>query len=284
MKAVTLKISCKDRPGLIAQITRFVYENNGNFINLDQHTDVDLNMFFMRAEWDLANFKIKDQDLNNHLLGFFKENKINADYKLCFSEYRPKMALFVSKYEHCFWDLLLRQKSGDLKCDIPLVISNHKNLEQIAKSFGKDFYHIPINAENKNEAEKKEIELFKKYKIDFIVLARYMQILTNKILDRYENKIINIHHSFLPAFKGANPYGKAYERGVKIIGATAHFVTQDLDKGPIITQDVISVSHKENVNDLIVKGKDVEKLVLSKAIKLFIENRIFVYKNRTMIL
>jgi formyltetrahydrofolate deformylase len=285
MNRVTLTLKCPDRPGLIASITEFVFENGGNIINLDQHTDTELLMFFMRIEWDFSKFQIPKSKLEKKLQDFLSyKNIANAEYKLVFSEQKPRLALFVSRHDHCFWDLLLRHQSGELNCEIPLIISNHENLRPVADYFGIDYQVIKITSETKEKGEKRELELLKSYQIDFITLARYMQILTEKIIAQYPHKIINIHHSFLPAFKGANPYKRAHQRGVKVIGATAHFVTVDLDQGPIISQDVVPVSHKESVKELIIKGRDVERLVLREAVKLFIDNRIFVHDNRTFIL
>lgn len=284
MDTITLKISCEDKKGLIASVSTFVFSHAGNIVNLDQYTDPDKKMFFMRIEWEKEGFKIKKDDLSKKTKEFFFENKINGSWELFHSDINPRMAIFVSKYDHCLYDLLLRCKSGELKCEIPLIISNHNDLTYIAKYFNIDFVYVPVKKEDRVEAEDKELKLLNKYKIDFIVLARYMQILSSKIVSMFPNKIINIHHSFLPAFKGAKPYHQAYEKGVKIIGASSHFVTEELDQGPIIQQDVIHVSHKDKIKDLIIKGRDIERRVLAESVKLYIQNRIFSCGNRTIIL
>lgn len=279
-----LKITCNDKKGLLARITNFIYENQGNIISLNEFVDNINNIFFMRVEWDLSGFKIKRDDIFKEVEKLSKLAGFENSFELFFSSHKPRMAILVSKYDHCLYDILLRNKSGELKCDIPLIISNHEDLKPVAKYFGIPFEVIKVDNENKTKAEKKQIELLKKHKVDFVVLARYMQILSSEFVKTYENKIINIHHSFLPAFEGAKPYHQAYERGVKILGATAHFVNASLDKGPIIAQGIIPTTHKDTVEDMVIKGRDVEKKVLSDALKLYIENRIFVYNNRTVVL
>jgi len=282
MKTAILNITCKDKKGLVAAVSNFIFENKGNIVNLDQYTDTEHKMFFMRIEWDLSNFTIPAHKLDNTVNNFIKTNKFAGSYELFFSNVKPRMAIFVSKYDHCLYDLLLRHKAGELNCEIPLIISNHKDLKYIADTFGIDFKYIPVTKSSKTAQEKKEIELLKKYKINFIVLARYMQIISKTLLSEYSNKIINIHHSFLPAFKGAKPYHQAYEKGVKIIGATSHFINEKLDQGPIIAQDVATISHKDTVDDLIVKGRDIERKVLANAVRLFIDHRLFVCGKRTI--
>lgn len=284
MKTITLKMSCPDRPGLIATLTQFIFRKNGNVVNLDQHTDTDDNKFFMRIEWEMESFQIQKENVWRAFDNFLKQEKINTDWKISFSDEKLRMAILVSKEDHCLWDILLRHKSSELYCDIPLVISNHKNLQDAVESFGIPFEYVEVNKTNKAEAEQKELALLSKYNIDFIVLARYMQILSSTFINHYPNKIINIHHSFLPAFKGSNPYRQAYDRGVKIIGATAHFASKELDLGPIITQNVALVTYKDNVKSLKTKGRDIERLVLAEALKLYIQDRIFVQGNRTLIL
>jgi len=281
-KTAILLISCPDKKGIVADVTEFLNNNYGNIIYLDQHVDRQDNIFFMRIEWELDGFLIPKEKIGDYF-----QTQISAKYgmkwSLYFSESVPRMALFVSKMSHCLFDILSRYQAGEWKVEIPLIVSNHKELEEVATLFRIPFHHFPINKENKADQEKKELELLKKEKIDFIVLARYMQIVTSTIINPYRNKIINIHHSFLPAFPGAKPYHSAYERGVKIIGATAHYVTEDLDEGPIIEQNVTQVSHKDSVKNLIKKGQDLEKIVLSNAIYLHLRRRILVYNNRAII-
>ena len=282
MKKITLLIHCKDRSNIIARVTNFIADQGGNIVYLDQHVDREQNIFFMRLE---AEFQNSDFSTEN-----FKEifnSKLAEDFKMKWrvysSESQTKMALFVSKYDHCLYDLLGRYHSGELPLEIPFIISNHKDLKSIADRFSIPFYHIPVTKDNKVQAEERQLELLKKYRIDFIVLARYMQIVTSKIISEYPNKIINIHHSFLPAFVGAKPYHSAFKRGVKIIGATSHYVTEDLDAGPIIEQDVAHVSHTHTIQDLIAKGRDLEKIVLSNAVKLHTNRKVMVYNNKTVI-
>ncbi|MBN1998935.1 formyltetrahydrofolate deformylase [candidate division KSB1 bacterium] len=280
-QSATLLISCPDQRGIVAAITRFIYENNGNIIHLDQHVDFQEDIFFSRVEWDLTNFSIPAnkivQEFNNLARTF------DMRWELHFSDRLPKMAIFVSKLTHCLSDILSRVQSGEWNVEIPMVISNHTDVQALVEHFGILFYHFPINKENKLEQEKKQIEILEKEKIDVVVLARYMQILTPLFVEPFKNRIINIHHSFLPAFAGAKPYHSAYSRGVKIIGATSHYVTADLDAGPIIEQDIIRVSHKDNVENLVRKGKDLEKIVLSRAIWYHLQNKILVYNNKTVI-
>lgn len=284
MDTIIFKLTCEDKKGIIAKISSFIFENSGNIVNLDQYTDKEKNLFFMRLEWEEQGFKINEEKICPELKNFLSINNINGDFEVYYSKNLQKLAIFVSKYDHCLFDLLLRHKSGELKCEIPLIISNHEELEKVAAYFNIDFHYLPVDSRNKEEAEKKQLELLKRCKIDFIVLARYMQIISSNFISFYPNKIINIHHSFLPAFKGAKPYHQAFERGVKIIGATSHFVTEQLDQGAIILQDIINVTHKDNVDSLIIKGRDIERRVLSEAVKLYIENRIFLCENRTIIL
>lgn len=279
----TLTLSCKDSKGLIAKITSFIFENGGNIITLDQYTDIKSQVFFMRVEWE-AEKTLNKEDSIKEISNFFLKNKIDAQFDLYLSTEDIKMAIFVSKFDHCLYDVLLRYKAKEFNCKIPLIISNHPDLKGVAENFGIEYFYFPVNKNNKKEIEKKQSILLKQYNIDFVVLARYMQILTPNFLNEFPNKIINIHHSFLPAFKGAKPYQQAFEQGVKIIGATSHFITERLDQGPIICQDTIAVTHEDTINNLIIKGKDIEKKVLTDAIKLFIDHRIFVHNKRTIIL
>jgi formyltetrahydrofolate deformylase len=284
MDSVTLTMRCGDKKGIIAGITNFLHENSGNIIVLDEFVDPGTKQFFMRVQWSTAGFRIARKDLRREIGALMGRMGLDADWELFFSDSKPRMAVFVSKYDHCIYDLLLKHRTGELKCDIPLIISNHPDLAYIGKTFGIPFEHISVTKENRRRKEQEEIALLKKNRIDFIVLARYMQVLSPEFIAEYDGKIINIHHSFLPAFEGADPYRRAFERGVKIIGATAHFASSELDKGPIIQQGVSEVSHKETVEDLMVKGREIERKVLADAVKMFIEHRIFVCGNRTIIL
>ncbi len=277
-----LLMHCQDQKGIVASVTEFLDNNNGNIITLNEHVDREEHVFFMRVEWELKEFLIPREKI-----GDFFQTQIAAKYgmkwNLFFPDTKPRMAIFVSKMSHCLFDILSRIQAGDWDVEVPLIISNHKTLEPIAKGFRVPFVYFPITKENKDEQERKEIELLKKHNIDFIVLARYMQILTSDIINEFPNKIINIHHSFLPAFPGAKPYHSAYQRGVKIIGATSHYVTEDLDAGPIIEQDVSRITHKDDVQTLVRKGQDLEKIVLSSAIFLHLQRKVLTYKNKTVV-
>ncbi len=263
-------------------MTEFVHKNRGNITNLDQHVDRDLNHFFMRIEWDLTDFVIPKEKIGDYfstLIG----TTYNMEWQLKFTDRKPRMALFVSKASHCLYDILQRYGTGEYDCEITAIVSNHTKLAYIAERFEIPFHHIPITRETKPEQEQKTKELLDELQTDFVVLARYMQILSDDFCDHYASRIINIHHSFLPAFKGARPYHSAFERGVKLIGATSHYVTADLDEGPIIAQDVERVSHRHGINDLKRIGKDVEKRVLSRAIYLQLQHRVLPFGNRTVI-
>jgi formyltetrahydrofolate deformylase len=277
-----LLIHCPDKQGLLALVTEFINKNNGNILYLDQHVDREEKLFYMRVEWDLANFEIPKDKISDYFATLIA-HKNEMKYDLHFSEGKPRMAIFVSKMSHCLFDLLARYTAGEWNVEIPLIISNHPDMADVAKRFDIPYYVFPITKANKDELEPKEIALLEEHKIDFIVLARYMQIISDEFITHYPNRIINIHHSFLPAFVGAKPYHAAHERGVKIIGATSHYVTTELDAGPIIKQEVAHVSHKDTVNDLIAKGRDLEKIVLSKAVNKHIERKILVYNNRTVV-
>jgi len=282
MNKITLLIHCKDRSGIIASVTNFIAQQSGNIVYIDQHVDREQNIFFMRLEsefgsnsFSIETFKSKFQD---SLVETFE-----MKWRMYSAETKPKMVLFVSKYDHCLYDIMGRYNSGELQVEIPFIISNHNDLKYIADSFKIPFFHIPVTKDTKKEAEEKQLELLEKHGIDFIVLARYMQIVSSKLIEKYPNKIINIHHSFLPAFIGAKPYHSAYKRGVKIIGATSHYITEELDAGPIIEQDVARVSHTHSIEDMIAKGRDLEKIVLSNAIKLHLNRKVMVYNNKTVI-
>ena len=282
MNKITILIHCKDRPNIIASVTNFIAKQDGNIVYVDQHVDREQNIFFMRLETEFIDDSFSTTDFK---IAFKTDlaDVFNMKWRIYSSEKKPKMALFVSKYDHCLYDLLGRYNSGELNLEIPFIISNHLDLKPIADSFKIPFYHIPVTKDTKETAEDKQLELLEKHNIDFIVLARYMQIVSSKLISKYSNKIINIHHSFLPAFVGAKPYHSAYKRGVKIIGATSHYVTEELDAGPIIEQDVTRVSHSHAIQDLIAKGRDLEKIVLANAIKLHANRKVMVYNNKTVI-
>jgi formyltetrahydrofolate deformylase len=282
MQKITLLIHCEDQKGIIATVTNFIVKVEGNITYLDQHVDVERNVFFMRLESELTNPSISLASIRSEFQQTIATD-FNMSWDLYNKEVKPKMALFVSKYNHCLYDILGRYSAGELKVEIPLIISNHMDLKPIADQFNIPFFHVPFTKDNKAEGEKQQIELLHKHDINFIVLARYMQIITPNLISLYENKIINIHHSFLPAFPGAKPYHSAFKRGVKIIGATSHYVTEELDEGPIIEQDITRVSHINSVDDFIMKGKDLERTVLIRAIKLHSERKVMVYYNKTVV-
>lgn len=277
-----LLLHCPDKQGIIAAVTEFININKGNIIYLDQHVDKAEKVFFMRVEWELENFLIP-RDKVKEYFDTLLAKKYQMEFEIYFHAQKPKMALFVSKQAHCLYDLLAHYEAGDWNVEIPLIISNHPDMEHVAKKFGIPYYCLPITKENKAEQEAKEMELLRQHNITFVVLARYMQIITPAMIEAYPNKIINIHHSFLPAFVGAKPYHAAFQRGVKIIGATSHYVTEELDAGPIIKQDVARISHKDSIENLIRKGQDLEKVVLSRAVEKHIERKILVYKNKTIV-
>lgn len=278
---LTILIHCSDSVGIISAVTNFLHRKGGNVIYLDQHVDQETGVFFMRLEsefektFDLPKFK---KEFQITLVEPFQ-----MEWSVHVAGVKPKMAIFVSKYNHCLYDLLSRYNSGELDVEIPFIISNHLDLDYIAKQFEIPFCHIPVTKTNKDLAEKEQLRLLIEKSVDFIVLARYMQIVSSNLISLYPNKIINIHHSFLPAFAGAKPYHAAYERGVKIIGATSHYVTEELDAGPIIDQDVTTVSHSHSIQDFLAKGRDLEKIVLSRAVKLHLQNKTMVYNNKTVI-
>lgn len=282
MKTAKLLLHCPDKPGILAEVTDFITVNKGNIIYLDQYVDHVENIFFMRIEWELKNFLIPQEKIEDYFATLYAQ-KYEMFFRLYFSDTKPRMAIFVSKMSHCLFDLLARYTAGEWNVEIPLIISNHPDLQHVAERFGIPFCLFPITKETKEEQEKKEMELLAKHKVNFIVLARYMQVISERMIDAYPNRIINIHHSFLPAFVGARPYHAAFERGVKIIGATSHYVTTELDAGPIIEQDVVRITHKDTVEDLVNKGKDLEKIVLSRAVQKHIERKVLAYKNKTVI-
>ena len=282
MKTAKLLLHCPDQPGILAEVTDFITVNKGNIIYLDQYVDHVENIFFMRIEWELESFLVPQEKIEDYFETLYAQ-KYGMSFRLYFSDVKPRMAIFVSKMSHCLFDLLARYTAGEWNVEIPLIISNHPDLQHVAERFGIPFHLFPITKETKEEQEKKEMELLAKHKVNFIVLARYMQVISEKMIDAYPNRIINIHHSFLPAFVGAKPYHAAFERGVKIIGATSHYVTTELDAEPIIEQDVVRITHKDTVQDLVNKGKDLEKIVLSRAVQKHIERKVLAYKNKTVI-
>lgn len=282
MTTAKLLLHCPDKPGILAEVTDFITVNKGNIIYLDQYVDHVENIFFMRIEWELKGFFIPQEKIEDYFRTLYAQ-KYEMDFRLYFSDVKPRMAIFVSKLSHCLFDMLARYTAGEWNVEIPLIISNHPDLQHVAERFGIPFYLFPITKETKEEQERKEMELLAKHKITFIVLARYMQVISEQMINAYPNKIINIHHSFLPAFVGAKPYHAAFQRGVKIIGATSHYVTTELDAGPIIEQDVVRITHKDAIEDLVNKGKDLEKIVLSRAVQKHIERKVLAYKNKTVI-
>ncbi len=282
MNKIVILIHCRDQKGIIAAVTNYIASIEGNIIYLDQHVDGDQDVFFMRLECEFAKDHFNLDDIKDN----FQKNlasPFSMSWSVQLQERKPKMAIFVSKYDHCLYDILSRFSTGELHVEIPLIISNHNDLSSVAKRFSIPYHYIPFTKENKEAGEKAQIEILKQHQIDFIVLARYMQIITPNLIELYKNKIINIHHSFLPAFPGAKPYHSAFNRGVKIIGATSHYVTEELDEGPIIEQDITRVTHSHSIEDFIMKGKDLERMVLARAIKLHAERKTMVYNNKTVV-
>jgi len=279
--SAVILISCPDRKGIVAAISDFVFQHNGNILHADEHADEGSNLFLMRVEFDPAEFDFDLADFSSHFATIAE--KFEMQWRLARSNHRPKMIILVSKYDHCLVDLLYRHKSGELQCEIPLIISNHPDNQPIANFYGIPYVTIPVPKQGKGEAEEKILSLILQHNPDFMVLARYMQILSNEFVNQYPQRIINIHHSFLPAFVGAKPYHQAFTRGVKLIGATSHYVTEVLDDGPIIEQDVVRISHRDSLDDLLQKGRDLEKVVLSRAVRWHIDNRVLLYGNKTVV-
>jgi formyltetrahydrofolate deformylase len=280
-KSAILLLSCPDRKGVVATVAGFVFQHGGNILHADEHSDVDSGTFLMRVEFDPAEFDVPLNDFAKH----FSPIAIDFDlrWRLAQSDYRPRMAILVSKYDHCLVDLLYRHQSGELTCEIPCIVSNHADSQPIADFYRIPFFLVPVEKEDKQAAERQILAMLERHGVDFIVLARYMQILSDEFVNTYPRRIINIHHSFLPAFVGSKPYHQAFTRGVKLIGATSHYVTEVLDDGPIIEQDVVRVSHRDSVDDLIQKGRDLEKVVLSRAVRWHVENRVLLYGNKTVV-
>ena len=280
-QTATLLVSCPDRRGLVAALGQLLYGHGANILDADQHTDVAVGQFFQRICFDTSELHTDRVALETAITDVAQ--RFEMHYRLSYGEQTKKVAILVSKYDHCLHDLLLRQRAGELRCDIPVIISNHEDLKGVAESYGINFVHLPVNAATKLEQEEKVQELLEQKQIDLVVLARYMQVLSEGFCERYAQRIINIHHSFLPAFVGGKPYHQAHKRGVKIIGATAHYATTDLDQGPIIEQDVTRVSHRDSVADLLRKGRDLERMVLASAVRSHLDDRILVYGNKTVV-
>ena len=280
-QTATLLVCCPDRKGLVAALAQVLYGHGANILDADQHTDPVAGQFFQRIKFDLSELHTDRTSLETAISEVAA--RFSMDWRITNGHRRSKTAIFVSKYDHCLYDLLLRQRSGELSTEIPMIISNHPDLEPVAQQFGIPFHHLPITKETKRAQENKALELLREADIDLIVLARYMQILTDDFLQSYEGDVINIHHSFLPAFMGSKPYHRAFERGVKLIGATAHYATAELDDGPIIEQDVVRCSHSDSVQDLVRKGRDLEKYVLARAVRWHLDDRILVYDNKTVV-
>ena len=276
-----LLISCPDQKGLVAAIAEFLLRHNANILHADQHQDAELKLFLMRVEWEMADFELDPADFSAAFAPIAE--RFEMSWRLALSANKPRMAIFVSKFDHCLADLLYRYQTGELHCELPIIISNHEDTRWLADAYRIPFQHLAMDKDDKTETERLQRAILHDLHIDFIVLARYMQVLSPDFLRHYPNRIINIHHSFLPAFHGAKPYHRAFERGVKLIGATAHYVTETLDDGPIIEQDVARISHRDHLEDLIHKGADLEKVVLSHAVKWHLDNRVLVYANKTVV-
>tara|TARA_B100001250_G_scaffold115493_1_gene97854 strand:+ start:1084 stop:1938 length:855 start_codon:yes stop_codon:yes gene_type:complete len=280
LETVILQFICPDKRGLVSDLASWIASKNGNIRHADHHTDADAKLFLSRIEWDLNGFLLNKNEIISEVI--LLEQRLSGKAVLSFSDDLPNIAIFVSKQSHCLVDLLWRVKSGELRMNVPLVISNHADLEKVSSSFGIPFKLIQVDKNNKSDAENKILDLLNEYKIDLGVLAKYMQILSSSFLEKFPH-LINIHHSFLPAFKGAQPYHQAWERGVKLIGATAHYVTQDLDAGPIIEQTISNVSHRDEVSDLVRKGRDLERVALARALRLHLKRQVIVYRGRTAV-
>ena len=276
-----LLIDCPDRKGLVAAVGEFLYRHNANILHNDQHQDAERGLFLTRVEWDRTDFDLDPAEFTRKFAPV--ADKYGMRWRLELSSLPHRVALFVSKYDHCLADLLYRHQSGELPCEIPLVVSNHPDTKRWADFFGVPFHHTPVDGGDKAAAEARQLALLHDHKIDLVVLARYMQVLSPEFVARFPRRIINVHHSFLPAFSGARPYHRAYERGVKLIGATSHYVTDELDEGPIIEQDVVRISHRDGLDDLLQKGRDLEKVVLSRAVRWHIDHRVLVYERTTVV-
>jgi formyltetrahydrofolate deformylase len=277
----TLLVSCRDRKGIVAALAQLLYGHGANILDADQHTDLDAGQFFQRIAFDVSEVRTDRVAIGQAIRDVAE--RFDMTYRLAYGDRPKKVALFASRYGHCLYDLLWRHRLGELPCEIPLVIANHPDLESVAAHFGLPFHHVPVASNDKLRAEAQMMELLDANGVDLIVFARYMQIVSGSFVERYESRIINIHHSFLPAFAGSKPYHQARARGVKLIGATAHYATAQLDEGPIIEQDIVRISHRDNVEDLVRKGRDLEKVVLARAVRLHLQDRILVYQNKTVV-
>ena len=276
-----LLLSCADSKGLVAKISDFIFRHDGNIVHADQYTSKTDKLFFMRIEWELNGFALHREEIPAAFEPLARQ--FNMKWDLHFTDYVPRVAIFVSRHMHCLHDLILRRHMGEMRADVKAVISNHDDARDLVEQFGMKYFHFPVTQKNKKQQEAEELKLLREMNIDLVVLARYMQVLSGEFLNNYPNRIINIHHSFLPAFAGGNPYQQAYDRGVKIIGATGHYVTAQLDEGPIIAQDVIKISHRDAIADIQTKSKDLERVVLARALRLHLENRILVYGSKTIV-
>jgi formyltetrahydrofolate deformylase len=276
-----LLLQCPERKGVVAAVATFIYQHNGNIVRADEHQDPDVKLYFMRVEWDLNDFRLGLEDFRRLFAPVARE--FGMEWRVTRSSYRPKVAIFVSKSGHCLADLLYRHQIGELRCEIPLVIGNHGDLRKLTEFYGIPFHEIRVDAGDKTTAERASLDLLSKSDIELVVLARYMQILSGSFIGLFPDRMINVHHSFLPAFVGAKPYHRSYERGVKLVGATSHYVTEVLDEGPIIEQDIVRVTHRDSLSDLIRKGGDAERAVLTRAVRWHIENRVMVYGNKTVV-
>jgi formyltetrahydrofolate deformylase len=280
-ESAILLVHSADRKGLVSAIANFLFTHGGNILHADQHQDAELGLFFMRIEWSLRDFDLDELQFRQAFTPLAEAGQLN--WQVNFGKRRIPVALLVSRYQHCLIDLLYRHQISELHCNIALIISNHEDARPLAAFYGVPFHHIPIDAGSKDDAERLQLELLRQHEVELVVLARYMQVLSVEFVTRYPRRIINVHHSFLPAFVGAKPYHGAYERGVKLIGATSHYVTEVLDEGPIIEQDVTRVSHRDRLEDLISKGRDLEKIVLSRGVRWHLEHRILCYGNKTVV-
>lgn len=281
METAILLLSCPDAPGIDAKISTFIWQNNGNIIHFDQHVDEEFGRYFVRVEWTLEGFGIPKSRLKEAFQPLAEDLK--SDWEIHFSSDRPRVAIMVSRHLHCLYDLLAKWREGRLPCEIPLIMGDKPDAEDVARMFGVPFYHTPVDPGNREEMEKKQIELLKREKIDLIVLARYGKILSPSFVSEFRNRIISVHPSFLPAFPGKDPFTQAYRRGVKLIGATVHFINEQIDEGPIVYQDVTKISHKDGLSDLVRRSEDLEKTILSESVRLYCERRLLVYENKTIV-
>lgn len=282
MRAAIILISCPDQTGIITAVTEFVYRHQGNIIDLDEHVDFETGTFFMRIEWDLKNFTLDDEEIRAHFQRYLA-SPYQMNWSLYFSDVKPTIALFVSQHLHCLYDILARCESKEWDVKVPVIFGNHEVARPLAERFGAEFHLMHITKDNKREQEQKQIDILKHHNVELVVLTRYMQTLSNEFVNEFPNRIINIHHSLLPAFVGAKPYHQAYGRGVKIIGATSHYVTAELDAGPIIEQDVVRITHKDSIQDMIRKGRDIEKVILARAVRLHMQRKVLIHHNRTVV-